>query len=126
MTFNVDVIDLADSMRLARVTHEWNARSRAYIVAARDKTTILLSQRLAAIVAHINAHAQTPYDRVSSSGLYDITNRSTARVGPYHKRMWKVEAVPIDAAAARFNTARVAYHRASVLGRPDCYTIQCT
>ena len=126
MKLDVEVIDMQHNMRLANVKHEWNARKKAYIVASRDNSTILLGQRLQAIAAHINAHlVHTPYDRVSTSGMYDITNRDTARVGPYHKRMWKVEAVPIDIAATRFEAERASYQRAAVLGHADCYTLEC-
>ena len=118
-------IEIGTGVSLRHVKREWNSRRRAYIVSSSDGSTILLSQRLHSVAKHINANfAESPYDRVSASGLYDIANRVTARVGAYHKRLWKVDAVPIEFAAERFEAERQLFKRASVLGDISCYTIE--
>ena len=120
-----EVIHVEEGLQIADIKREWNARRKGYIVSSRDGSTLLLGQCLPAIAAHINAHlTSSPYDRVSTTGLYDMKNKRGSRVGPYHKRIWKVESLPLEAVAARFEEARGAYRDACVVGMPECYDIK--
>ena len=112
---------LTPSVRLACVQKEWNARGKAYTIADRRGEWLLLGQRLPLVAHFINARiARDELEHVSATGLYECKDRAV-----FHKLTWKVEQLPLEEAAERFERARrQGFAKVCVVGTPVCYRFQ--
>ena len=119
------VLSLDRSQRLRSIEREGHSRGKAYLVHDKQGRVLVLCQRLAIAVDYLNENAvQNAEDRLSYASLYEIVGAKGGRVNGWHKRRWRVEPLPIDAASvARFEEAREGHETAVVLGYPERYRI---
>ena len=112
---------LPPSVRLTGMLKEWNARDNAYMIADRRGEWLLLGQRLPLVASFINSSiARDKIEHVSVTGLYECKDRPI-----FHKLAWKVEQLPLEAAAEHFERARrEGFANVCIIGVPTCYRFE--
>ena len=87
----------------------------AYVCYDRSGDWTLLSQKLPILTEYINTNLADEWGKVSTTGLYEAVDRTSGRVGGWHKGRWRVKMVPLVEAKAAFEAARREHRFAAVL-----------
>jgi hypothetical protein len=117
--------------RLTGVTKEWHTRKRngrdmCYVIVDRSGKVALLTQKLLVASDFINANLvdpDEPWSRVTTTGLWEILDQTSGRVGGWHKGRFRVISVDLKNATACFEAVRSSHERSAVIGEPRCYCI---
>jgi hypothetical protein len=114
---------------LKSVKREWHTRKRGsrygcYFLEDKHGTFLIVSQKLQAIVAYLNAIAPDVASRVSVTALYEIIDTCDNRVGGWSKHRWRLRFAPLEDAGEVFECERRRFERPLILGQPDCYTFE--
>ena len=124
---------LKPNERLSDIRKDYHVRKQggehvAYVVTDRFGSTVLIGQKLSALVYVMNGIVTEEVDKVSVPGLYHKMHRknddTTTTSGNLHHR-WKITSCQLEAAIDAFNQARKAYDNAIVVGPNACYTTTC-
>jgi hypothetical protein len=121
-------IELLPTDTLRAVRREWHTRKQGvYVIEDKQRQYLLLAQKLQALVSFLNDHvAPDASSRVSLTALYEVLNATGGRNEGWHKHRWRVRWVPLEEASALFERERGQFHRALILGEPQCYDIERT
>lgn len=95
-----------------------------YLVTTRSKDWIVLAQSIPLLCKWINVNLSNgePWDKVSVTGLFESLDRTDGRYGGWHKGRFRIQSVPLQECACRFEEARSDYKRAAVVaGSPESY-----
>lgn len=103
---------------LVAMAREKNCRGRCYIVSARDRSCIMLTQRLTLACAEVNRSAEH-VDAVTVSSMYNA-----AASGKLVKHKWRVAQHEFDSVVREFEKLRHEYTSAAVLGAPVVFRIR--
>ena len=117
-------LELARTVRVAAVRPERHARGKCYVVADRQRTLLLVCQKLGAAVDVINAGFESDLDWVNAASLYEAAQKRL-RHG-FHMRRWRVEASTRDEAPAviALERSRGPYAREVIVGSPAHYVLE--
>ena len=90
----------------------------AYIATDRGQDWVILCQSLPLLAKWINANLSCgePWDKVSTTGLFENLNRSGGRNGGWHKGRWRIKSVDLDSATAEFEALRSESKQAALVG----------
>ena len=90
----------------------------AYIATDRGQDWVILCQSLPLLAKWINANLSCgePWDKVSTTGLFENLNRSGGRNGGWHKGRFRVLSMPIEKSKDVFDSLRKAHTHAAIVG----------
>ena len=128
----VEALYLKPDQRLAGVRKERHTRKRdgkanCYVILDRFGKLLLLTQKLPVASSFINStlvDPQEPWTKVTTNGLWEIIDKRGGRVGGWHKGRFRVMSVELDRVTSRFESMRLSYEDAAVLGESSCYNIE--
>ena len=103
------VIEIPSGVPLKEpVTRELRSRgNKAYIIRDSVTGTLILTQKLTAAAAHLNAeYARNHLEHVSVRGLYQAAGKHDGYTGGYHKYRYLVIPCELDKAHIAFERAR--------------------
>ena len=123
-------VQLKPNERLAGVSKDYHVRKQGgkylcYIVQDKNRSHVMLAQKLSTIADAINQIVPERTDRVSVTGLYDIINNDNSKVGGWTKHRWKVQPYTFEEAPRAFESMRQGYENALLLGSHTCYRTEC-
>jgi hypothetical protein len=128
----VKAVYLKPEERLASVRKEWHTRKRngksaCYVIQDRCGKLLLVAQKLPVASSFINSNLVSPNEqwaKVTTNGLWEITNQTGGRVGGWHKGRFRVISVELEEASTFFESMRPSHEAAAVLGDSACYHIE--
>ena len=120
---------VGEGERLVGVLKERRSRGSGegdgcYVIVDKRGEYFVVGQRLPCLAAFLNDLTETPFDRVSITGLYENLDKEDGRNGGWHKARWRVRRVPLEQAATEIENARavVPHKQVVCVGNPICYS----
>ena len=117
---------LHEGERIEHVNREYHTRRPgAYIITDKLGQYLIMSQKLNLLCKLINnqlLNAESQYDRVSTTALYDVADNKNNRLGGWTKGRWRVEKHSLESAGDRFEAERQrGFKSAMIVGDLGCY-----
>eukprot|EP00966_Prymnesium_polylepis_P166030 3838042-Prymnesium_polylepis.1 len=113
------------NLRRERHTRKHEGQAVAWCVTDRYGEALVLSQKLGAVQAFLNARATAPHERVAVSSLYEAATitKHSERTGGYAKGRWAVSAIPLSEVPEKLGRLRPQYDQVFVLAEAGYVTV---